>query len=570
MPPTADPSDDNRDLAALGYRPVLNRTLGGFSSFAAGFSYISILTGVFQMFHVGYHAGGPAFFWTWPAVALGQLAVGLCFAELAARFPLSGGVYQWSRRTGGRAVGWMAGWIYLCGSVLSLAAVALALQATMPQIARAFQLVGDPSVQADSARNAVILGCILIVATTAINVAGVRLMSRINNLGVAAELVGVLLLIGLLFAHARRGPGILLDTMGRSVGEGWGYLAPALAGSLTASYVLYGFDTAGTLAEETSRPRRRAPRGILQAPAAASTVGALLIASAIMAFGDPSRPELGQVAGGLPMIVKDVLGTGLGRLFLVDVVFAVFVCALAVQAGTVRLIFAMARDDNLPFSHWLGRVPRRTQAPALPALLVGIAGLGLLVLNINQPHVIETLCAVAIVWINLAYLLVTLPMLVARIRGRWRPERVDPSGGGRLFTMGRLGGPINAIAAAWGRGARRQRLVAARVHLWPRRLEPVRGPALDPRPARRGRALLRILPATAVARHAGRVRPRAGRDDYRRPCRRRRLDQPTRPQQVKRPAITPRFLVLCTFDEGTRSRNFIRQSVVAAVGDRTE
>ena len=75
MPPTPDPTDDSRDLAAFGYRPVLNRTLGGFSSFAAGFSYISILTGVFQMFYVGYGAGGPAFFWTWPAVFLGQLTV---------------------------------------------------------------------------------------------------------------------------------------------------------------------------------------------------------------------------------------------------------------------------------------------------------------------------------------------------------------------------------------------------------------------------------------------------------------------------------------------------------------
>ena len=150
MAPTPDPTDDSRDLAAFGYRPVLDRTLGSFSSFAAGFSYISILTGVFQMFYVGYGAGGPAFFWTWPAVFLGQLTVALCFAELAARYPLSGGVYQWSRRTGGRAVGWMAGWVYLCGSVLSLAAVALALQGPLPQISPVFQLVGDPAVKADS------------------------------------------------------------------------------------------------------------------------------------------------------------------------------------------------------------------------------------------------------------------------------------------------------------------------------------------------------------------------------------------------------------------------------------
>src|SRR5271168_108255 len=152
-------TEDTRDLAAFGYKQVLDRTLGGFSSFAAGFSYISILTGVFQMFYVGYGSGGPAFFWTWPAVFLGQLMVALCFAELAAQYPLSGGVYQWSRRTGGRAVGWLAGWVYLCGSVVSLAAVALALQGPLPQVVPAFHVLGNPAIKADSARNAVVLGC---------------------------------------------------------------------------------------------------------------------------------------------------------------------------------------------------------------------------------------------------------------------------------------------------------------------------------------------------------------------------------------------------------------------------
>ena len=82
----------------------------------------------------GLRRGGPAFFWTWPVVFLGQFTVALGFAELAAHYPLSGGVYQWSRRIGWPGLGWMAGWVYLACSVISLASVALALQATLPQI----------------------------------------------------------------------------------------------------------------------------------------------------------------------------------------------------------------------------------------------------------------------------------------------------------------------------------------------------------------------------------------------------------------------------------------------------
>ncbi len=457
-------TEDVRDLAGFGYKQVLDRTLGSFSAFAAGFSYISLLTGVFQTFYLGYGAAGPRYYWTWPAVFLGQLTVALCFAELAARYPLSGGVYQWARRIGSRGIGWMTGWVYLSCSVITLAAVAMALQATLPQIAPLFQLIGEPSIRSDSARNAVLLGCILIALTTIINSIGVRLLALINNVGVIAELLGVALLIGLLAAHIRRGPAVLFAAQGgEAQGTPLGFLAPLLASSLMASYVMYGFDTAGSLAEETDEPRRRAPWAILQALAAAGLAGGLLILCGILAVSDPGRPELGQIHGGLPFLVKDVLGPRLGTFLLVEVVFAVFVCALAVQAGSVRLVFAMARDNNLPFAHALSHVTPRTRAPIVPSVAIGLLAATILVLNINMPHVIETLCAVAIVWANLAYLMVTFPLLVARLRPVGRRDQIGPvshtardrdgfehEAGRPLFSLGIWGLPINIAAVLWG------------------------------------------------------------------------------------------------------------------------
>jgi urea carboxylase system permease len=464
-------SEDIRDLAAFGYKQVLDRTLGSFSSFAAGFSYISILTGVFQMFYVGYGAGGPAFYWTWPAVFLGQLTVALCFAEMAARYPLSGGIYQWSRWICSPGVGWIAGWVYLCGSVISLAAVALALQATLPQIAPVFQVIGDSSAGSNGAANAVLLGCVLIALTTLINSVGVRLLARINNLGVIVELLGVALLVVLLAASVRRGPAVFFETQGRGDGRALGYLGPFLAAALMASYVLYGFETAGALAEETGQPRRRAPRAILQALTAAAFAGGLLIFFGILAVSDPTRPELGLITGGLPFLVKDVLGEVLGRFLLVGVIFAVFVCALAVHASSVRLMFAMARDNNLPFAHALSHVSTRTRAPIVPSIVIGALAATILILNVKLPHVIEMLCSVAIIWANLAYLLVTLPLLVVRLRRKGRPSSAAGSGDRDAiedvhgdasadvtakavprpyFSLGRSGLPINVIAVVWG------------------------------------------------------------------------------------------------------------------------
>src|SRR6201999_2863882 len=91
---------ETEDLAAFGYAQQLHRRLGSYASFAAGFSFVSILTTVFQLFAFGFSFGGPAFFWTWPLVFAGQLAVAFVFAELAARYPIAGCIYQWSRRVG--------------------------------------------------------------------------------------------------------------------------------------------------------------------------------------------------------------------------------------------------------------------------------------------------------------------------------------------------------------------------------------------------------------------------------------------------------------------------------------
>src|SRR6516165_304571 len=159
-------SNDSQDLAGFGYRQELDRTLGSFSSFAAGFSYISILTGVFQMFYLGFGSAGPAFFWTWPLVFAGQFLVALCFAELAAHYPISGSVYQWSKQIGHRAVGWMAGWVYLACLVITLAAVALALEVPLVKLVDLAGLAPAQSAAIDYRRTAIVLGCLLIGFTT--------------------------------------------------------------------------------------------------------------------------------------------------------------------------------------------------------------------------------------------------------------------------------------------------------------------------------------------------------------------------------------------------------------------
>src|ERR1700751_2962062 len=194
---------DSSELAGFGYKQELDRSLGSFSSFAAGFSYISILTGVTALFSFGYLNAGPGGWWTWPVVVTGQILVALCFMELAAQYPIAGSVYQWSKKLSTGYTAWMTGWIYIVGAIVTIAAVAVDWQVVLPQITTGLQFLGT-SADAGStltkggAQNALLLGTILIAITTIINMLGVKLMSRINNVGVMAELIGSSILVILL------------------------------------------------------------------------------------------------------------------------------------------------------------------------------------------------------------------------------------------------------------------------------------------------------------------------------------------------------------------------------------
>jgi urea carboxylase system permease len=441
------PVTDNNDLAGFGYRQELKRSIGSFSSFAAGFSYISILTGLFQMFYLGYGVGGPGFFWTWPFVLAGQLLVALCFAELASRFPLSGGVYQWAKFTGNPFIGWMTGWIYLACLITTIAAVTMALQVSLPQISSSFQVIGTSNDPKSVAINAILLGSILIVTSTIVNARGIKLLALINNIGVFAELVGVIFLIVLLFLSRVRSPVEAVVHIKYTGSEFKSFPDMTIlmaAAALTASYVLYGFDTAGTLAEETHDPRKKAPRAILQALLSAGFAGLLVLLFALMAAPDLGNPDLGNISGGLPMLVKSVLGETAGSLFLCIVIFAITVCTLTVQSGAVRLMFAMGRDGCLPFSESLSNVSSKTHIPILATLVCGLGAIIILAMNIQFPKVFELITSISILWANLAYWIVVALQLKNRfISGRYGADT------DARFNLGKWGFPVNILALIW-------------------------------------------------------------------------------------------------------------------------
>jgi amino acid transporter len=208
---------------------------------------------------------------------------------------------------------------------------------------------------------------------------------------------------------------------------------------------MYGFDTASSLGEETVDPRKNAPTAILRALVASFFIGGAILLGALMAVGDIRAEELST--GGLQYVVLDVLGSTVGKIFLISVVIAITVCNLAVHTAAIRMMFAMARDNNLPAGEHLARVDPKHKTPVIPAVVIGLLALIILIVNIRQPQIFTVITSIGIIMIYIAYLLVTVPMLLSRMRGQW-PRNTETMRG--YFSLGRWGLLVNVLAVGWG------------------------------------------------------------------------------------------------------------------------
>lgn len=425
---------DDAHLESLGIKPQLKRSLGFLSNFAVAFSYISVSTGTYTLIALGLGFGGPAFFWSWPLVILGQTFVALNFAELASHFPVAGSMYQWSKRLSHRTLGWFTGWFYFWAGLVTVSAVA----ATVPLVVSSIFGVDLTSKDPTGITNmGVFLGLLTLGSSTIINAFGIRLLSLINNVGVAAEILGMVVfaLILLIFAN-HQSPSVLFQTAGVETPDTGGYLPVFLIAMFMSLFVVYGFDTAGTFGEETIDASRQAPRGVLTAIWVSGAIGAIFLLAIILAT--PDMAAAFKDPAPISTAIKSGLGNQLGTLYLGVILIAVYVCTTAIQGATARLMFSMGRDRRMPLGSLWGKVNETFRTPANAAVAVGV--LAALPFILTDSPIVLASGATGLIY--LSYLMCNIGVLAARTRG-WPRQ-------GAWFKLGSWGTVINVLAVLWG------------------------------------------------------------------------------------------------------------------------
>ncbi len=423
----ASSAEDHGLLESMGYEQELPRVLRFWTNWAVGFAFISPIVGLYTVVALNATTAGPAWVWVIPIVTLGQFLVALCYTQLAAKWPVAGGIYQWSRRLVGPKYGWWAGWIYMWALIITLSLVAYAGGGFLAQLFN----IHNPGTGTK-----ILFSLIVMAIVTGVNAAGIQLLRFTINIGIACELVasvglGIVLLLG--FRH--QPVSALVDT---SLTPAHAAFFPAFLAALAAGgWILLGFDACGALAEETRDAVRQVPRAIVTSIVAVGIVD--LIAGAALML---STPDLGAVVrGNVSDPVSNAVTASLGgwalKPFLAIVVTSFIACGIAVQGGTVRVVYSYSRDEMIPFSRIWRKVAQHNHTPVYAVLLVAV----LASLAFAYANALSVLVGFATGGYYLGFLFPVVGLLHQQLRHRWVP--------GRTWRFGRWGLVLSLAAAGW-------------------------------------------------------------------------------------------------------------------------
>jgi amino acid transporter len=362
-PPT---ESDDQLLRRFGYRQQFLRTLRPFESFGVAFSFISVTMALFVSFGFLLSVAGPRGIWIWPIAFAGQTLVCLVCAALAAKIPLAGIHYQWGSRLASPTVGWWLGWLSFTTLTILTVSVnyAFVQLAFQPMLGITYTPLG-----------AAIQTFVLLAIQAAIIIGSTIITTRLNNVAVVFEIVGMIELSIVLFSAALlagQGDWGNLWSTGTVPEAGWfSWLGPVMLATVLGSFTLLGFETAANFAEETQEPRRVVPKAMIRALLAAGVIGMIFLIAAAVATGDVNATTADPAP--VAFILKDVLGSSIEKIFLFFICVSMFCCGLITMATNARVVWAMARDRRLPGHQLLSRVPKPTGGPTWATMLAAVA-----------------------------------------------------------------------------------------------------------------------------------------------------------------------------------------------------
>ena len=342
------------------YAQDLRRSLGIRENILITISAVTPASSVFIIVPalIGALAGGSVL-----AMLLGALIalfVGLCYAELASRYPISGAEYPWAARLLGKPVGFATFVLALVMGVLIIAVIATGVG---PYLATLWPPLDSPWT-----------AVVVVAISTTIASLAIKTNAWVTGVCLGLEVLAIVVLVVLGLAHVSRGPQVFFVPQALGAGDTLQTLSIGVLFSLlpVALFAYNGYGAAVFYSEETKNASKLIGKAIMFSLLV--TVVLEVVPLMAVVIGASSLEALAGSPTPINYFLLDRGGDVVNVLVSVGIAVAIFNAVIAIQIQIGRLIFASARDRSWPAAvdRVLGTVSPRTHTPVVATIIVGV------------------------------------------------------------------------------------------------------------------------------------------------------------------------------------------------------
>lgn len=295
--------------------------------------------------------------------ALIAMFVGMCYAELSSRYPISGGEYTWAARVLGKPVGFAVMLLTMVSGIFIIPVIALGTGMYLG--------VAIPSLSGNN------VGLLVIVITTAIAALRIKTNAWVTGVFLAIEILSVLLLTVLGAIHINRPISTFwtptaINDAGMMQSVSWGLVASLLSVSL---FAYNGYGASVYYAEETRNASNKIGKAIMVALLITVVVEILPLMAVVLGTGSLDK----MLADPAPInyFLLERGGKSLNILVSVGIAVAIINAVIAIIIQIGRLIYSSARDGSWPdfIGKPLGSINKRFDTPIVSTVLAGAISL---------------------------------------------------------------------------------------------------------------------------------------------------------------------------------------------------
>ncbi len=404
-------------MTSPGPVPTDERRLGLFGATALGVGAI-VGGGILALAGVAFATAGPAAMLAFALNGGIAFLTAASFAELARRFPESGGIYTYAKKVLSIEVAFVVGWVVWFASIVAGVLYALGFAAFAAEgLGRALPLAG---IAAGWARAPAFRVGIALAATAVYTLALVRRAGGGGNAATVGKVVvfAVLILAGAV-AWAGGSPGALLGRLDPFATAGPLGVLQAMGYTFIA---LQGFDLIAAVGGEVRDPTRTLPRAMYLSLGIALAIYLpllFLMATVGAPPGGIAAPAAANPEGLVAASAERFLGPT-GYWLVIGAGILSMVSALRANLlGASRVAFAMARDRTLP-----RRLGQMRGASGTPAVAVVVTGAMVIAIAVAVGDVAAAGAASSLIFLISFAIVHWAAVLAAHRSGRTRPGPV--------------------------------------------------------------------------------------------------------------------------------------------------